>query len=533
MMKSVMPLNWLKVNISEVCDKVTDGSHNPPKVSAEGLPMLSAKNINSGRVFFDKSHRLIDEESFERENSRTKICVNDVLLTVVGTLGRVAIVTENLPRFTLQRSVAVLSAKNLESQFFRYVVESPGFQTQIFENAKGTAQKGIYLKKLRELEFNLPPLAEQKQIATKLDQLLSQVNTLKNRLDNIPTILKRFRQSVLAAAVSGKLTEEWRIENKVKFPVGKNILEDIKNKRKQVWEDAELKKIKAKGEIPKNDKWKEKYRNTNALNKEKLDEIPDDWVWVNWEDILELNGAPFKRGPFGSSLKKSMFVDKGYKVYEQYCPINDDCSFARYFITKDKFKELEAFSVKSKDFLISCSGVTLGRITQIPDDYDEGVINQAILRVRLNRNVYSDDFFIKLFRSEYFQKKIFDNSTGSAIPNVKGVKELKSIPVPLMSIDEQSEIVRLVEQFFIFVDQIEKQVNSAQSRVNNLTQSILAKAFRGELTAEWREQNSDLISGENSAETLLEKIKTERQSIQKNKPKRTAKKKNSKLKQSA
>lgn len=87
---------------------------------------------------------------------------------------------------------------------------------------------------------------------------------------------------------------------------------------------------------------------------------------------------------------------------------------------------------------------------------------------------------------------------------------LKELPIPLPSLEEQHEIVHHVEQLFAYADTIEKQVNNALARVNNLTQSLLAKAFRGELTAQWRAENPDLISGENSAAALLEKIKAER-----------------------
>jgi len=88
--------------------------------------------------------------------------------------------------------------------------------------------------------------------------------------------------------------------------------------------------------------------------------------------------------------------------------------------------------------------------------------------------------------------------------------------------EEQSEIVRRVEQLFTYADQIEQRVKDAQARVNHLTQAILAKAFRGELTADWRTQNPDLISGENSAVALLAKIKAERETLAK--PKKTGKK---------
>ncbi len=219
------------------------------------------------------------------------------------------------------------------------------------------------------------------------------------------------------------------------------------------------------------------------------DALPEGWMWVTWEDILELNNAPFKRGPFGSALKKSMFVDSGYKVYEQYCPINDDCSFARYFITEEKFGELEAFAVKARDFLVSCSGVSLGRITQVPDEFEEGVINQAILRVRLNAEVYDSNLFIRLFRSEYFQKRIFDNATGSAIPNVKGVKFLKVIPVPLIPRNEQTRIAQKLDQLLAQVDTLKVRVDAIPKILKRFRQSVLSAAVSGKLTEEWRIEN--------------------------------------------
>ena len=191
--------------------------------------------------------------------------------------------------------------------------------------------------------------------------------------------------------------------------------------------------------------------------------------------------ASFKRGPFGSALKKSIFVSEGYKIYEQYCPINDDCSYARYFVTPEKFAELEAFSVRANDFLISCSGVTLGRITQVPKDFDEGIINQALLRVRLNAEAMEDQYFKWLFRSPFFQKHIFDNSTGSAIPNVKGVKELKAIPIPLPPISEQIEINDILINALASVDRLASPLKTATLSIEQLDQSILKKAFQGKL----------------------------------------------------
>jgi type I restriction enzyme, S subunit len=210
----------------------------------------------------------------------------------------------------------------------------------------------------------------------------------------------------------------------------------------------------------------------------------------------------FKRGPFGSALKKEIFVPVGYKVYEQCNPINDNCSLGRYYITAEKFNELEAFKVNAGDLLISCSGVTLGRITQVPESFKEGVINQALLKVTLNGKIIRNDYFIKYFRSTACQAFVFEGSQGSAQPNIKGVKELKELPVPVPPLPEQQEIVRRVEGLFVLADQIEARYAKAKAHVEKLTQSILAKAFRGELVPQ--DPNDE------PASVLLERVKREK-----------------------
>lgn len=198
---------------------------------------------------------------------------------------------------------------------------------------------------------------------------------------------------------------------------------------------------------------------------------------LSWEAILRPEDGAFKRGPFGSSLTKSMFVDHGFKVYEQYCPINDDCSFARYFIDAAKFEEMKEFAVRAGDFLISCSGVTLGRITRVPDEFQPGIINQALLRVRIDPEVVEPAFFQVVFRSPAFQRLLLDRSAGAAIPNLRGVGQLKAIPVPVPPLDEQRQIVAEVDRRLSIVREVESQVDANLKRAQALRQSVLAKAF--------------------------------------------------------
>jgi type I restriction enzyme S subunit len=150
----ILPEGWIKVKLEDISKQITDGSHNPPKAVDKGVPMLSARNIENNNITFDDV-RFITEEDFENENYRTKIETGDVLLTIVA-IGRTAIVSNNNNVFTLQRSVAAIKPL-INSKFLMYCFQSPLFQKKLIENAKGTAQKGVYLKTLRSLEIPIAP----------------------------------------------------------------------------------------------------------------------------------------------------------------------------------------------------------------------------------------------------------------------------------------------------------------------------------------------------------------------------------------
>ncbi|MDA4883865.1 restriction endonuclease subunit S [Acinetobacter baumannii] len=440
-----LPTIWLSTTIGDICTKVTDGSHNPPKATDSGLPMLSAKNIHHGLIDFDEEHRLIPNDEFEVENKRTQIAKDDVLLTIVGALGRTAVVQSDIPRFTLQRSVAVLRPL-IDPRYFRYCLESPSFQKQILDNAKGTAQKGVYLKTLKSLEINIAPLAEQKIIADKLDILLAQVESIKARLERIPEILKQLRQSVLAAAVSGKLTEEWREE------------EHLAN-----WATTTLDSLI--------------LESANGLSKR---------TGVSGDEVTILRLADFKDAvrvhgnerviKLDEKEKKKYALEKGDILIIR---VNGSVDLAGRFIEYTQYDKMEGFCDHFIRIRLDTSRVNSTYLTYVANHGD----------------------------GRHYLKNSLSTSAGQNTINQGSIKGLKLL---LPSIQEQELVVSRVSDLFKYTVVIEEQVQSALDRVNNLTQSILAKAFRGELTAEWREANPELISGENSAEALLERIKAER-----------------------
>lgn len=292
-----------------------------------------------------------------------------------------------------------------------------------------------------ELNFPFPPLAEQKVIADKLDALLAQVEATKSRLERIPEIIKRFRQSVLAAAVSGRLTEEFSQDS-----TGISLLKDI------CVEDRPI---------------------TYGVIK------------LGEEDQ---SGVPCLRT---SNIRWLHIETKEVKRIAQ--EISND--YSRTIL-------------RGNEVLVNVRG-TLGGVSTVSNSMIGWNVSREVAVVAVDPLRATDKYIAYVIASEETQRWLKDAQKGVAYVGIN-LEDLRKLPMRVPTIEEQTEIVRCVEQLFAFADTIEQKTIAALERVNNLTQSILAKAFRGELTAEWRAANPGLISGENSAEALLERIKAER-----------------------
>ena len=178
------------MKIKDICSSVTDGSRNPPQgIEKSEYMMLSSKNIFDDEITFDEP-RFLSEKDFEREHKRTQIAVGDVLLTIVGTVGRTAVVDEDMPAFALQRSVAVLHPKNdiCLPRFLMYALR--GKRTYIENRAKGVAQKGIYLKEVSDIDIYIPDISNQEIIINKLDKVNTIIKLRQEELLALDNLIK-------------------------------------------------------------------------------------------------------------------------------------------------------------------------------------------------------------------------------------------------------------------------------------------------------------------------------------------------------
>lgn len=211
-----IPNHWKWVKLENVSKKITDGSHNPPKGIENGVPMLSAKNIQNNSIDFSDV-RYLSEDDFEIENRRTSLETLDILLTTVGTIGRVALVPNN-SKFVLQRSVTVVKPL-INPKYLLYFFQSNDFQKKLNENATGTAQKGIYLNVLKQLDIPLAPIEEQNRIVEKIEELFSNIDESTRQINSAlekaksyikKTIYKQFKGNLLQDNEFNELPSTWK-----------------------------------------------------------------------------------------------------------------------------------------------------------------------------------------------------------------------------------------------------------------------------------------------------------------------------------
>jgi type I restriction enzyme S subunit len=205
--------------------------------------------------------------------------------------------------------------------------------------------------------------------------------------------------------------------------------------------------------------------------------LPKTWSLVALGDIAAHEKGAIRRGPFGGSLKKEIFVESGFKVYEQQNAIKDDFQIGNYFIDEDKFREMEGFNVKPHDLIISCAG-TIGKVAIVPYEALPGVINQALMRIRPNPEIILCRYLKWLLESPKYQRDIFGKSAGSALKNLAAISEIKKCKIPLPPLEEQRRIAAILDK----ADGVRRKHKEAIRLTEELLKSTFLEMFGDPVT---------------------------------------------------
>lgn len=296
-----------------------------------------------------------------------------------------------------------------------------------------------HYKFIKDEAIPVPPLAEQERIVEKIEDLMPLVDEYEKNWQRLEDLNKNFpedmKKSLLQEAIKGKLVEQRPGEG-----TGEELYKLINENEIDLIERGIIKSEKELLPIK---------------EEEHLFEIPKSWTWVRFGKL-----GRFKKGPFGSALTKDKFVPKGkntIKVYEQKNAIRKDATIGDYYITKEYFEEkLSGFLVSPGDILVSCAG-TIGETFVMPQNIEKGIINQALMRMKLFEHI-NLDFFL-LYFNYVLKNSAKKSSKGSAIKNIPPFSILKNYLVPLPPLAEQKRIVEKLEELLPLCDQIIKSDN--------------------------------------------------------------------------
>jgi type I restriction enzyme S subunit len=337
------------------------------------------------------------------------------------------------------------------------------------ENFTGTAgQARVPTSFIEELELPLAPLAEQRRIVAKLEKLLGQVDACQQRLVKLPTLLKRFRQSILAVACSGRLTADWREENPDAEPATELFVKLTAERERRY--EAECKQAEDAGKRkPKNHDTNKRSR--NLVNN--LPDVPETWGYYRLEELCHLITDGTHKTPQYQSKGVPFLSVKNVRPF-----LVRDADIK--FISEEEHQWINSrCNPESGDILYTKVGATFGYAAVVELDYKFSIFVSLALLKPVNP-FFSSAFAELLMNSELIFQQARERISGSGTPDLHLV-EIRDFRAPLPPLAEQQEIVRRVEGLFALADQLELRLAKARGQVDKLTPSLLARAFAGKL----------------------------------------------------
>ena len=370
----------------------------------------------------------------------------DVLMTLTG---------ENKP--DIAKAVAYLGANpvaaggdlafwtrhGMNPLFLSYIMASPYIISRKVALATGDIIVHISGDKLGTILLPVPPLAEQEKIVARIQNLelvikdYAQKATMLQALEG--TFPEALKKSILQEAVQGKLVPQDPSDEPAEA-----LLERIRAEKRRLIKEGKIKKDKHESVIFRRDNSHYEKRGSEevCIDDEIPFEVPPSWALIRLDNI-----GIYRKGPFGSSLTKSMFVPKGadtVKVYEQKNAIQKDHTLGTYYITRQYYEsKMRSFTVEPGDILVSCAG-TIGETYVLPEQIELGIINQALMRMTIFAPIDLDYFL--LYFDYVLKQTAKEISKGSAIKNIPPFEIFKKLILPIPPLEEQKRIVEKVRE---------------------------------------------------------------------------------------
>lgn len=527
----VLPPGWCWASTDDLFTFVTSGSRGWAKYYAdEGAMFLRIGNLDHASISLDLGRIQRVDPPTGAETDRTAVRPGDLLISVTADVGMIGLAPDRLGRAHINQHIALSRPTNLilGEYLAWYLASEHGGQSQFKSLQRGATKAGLGLDDIKSINVPVAPSREQHRIVENIESYLTRLDDAVASLERVQRNLKRYRASLLKAAVEGRLVpteaELARTEGRDYEPASV-LLERILKERRNRWIEDAAEKARAKAEEKANKAGKpwtkkdntktleaerakaaKKYKEPAAPDTRGLPELPEGWCWATVEQLASDSPRSIQSGPFGSNLLHSEFQPAGRLV------VGIDNVQDGYFsmgsqnrISEEKFRGLEKYRARPGDVLITVMA-TIGRCCVMPDDLEPAIITKHVYRVSVERLLVSPRYLhMALWGGPAVRHQMFGSVQGQTRPGLNGtiVKRL-SIPVPPRL--EQDRIVSEAERLLSIRDEAVAALEVTRERCQRLRQSILKWAFEGKLV--------DQDPNDEPATVLLERIRAERAAIE-------------------
>ncbi|MYE89854.1 restriction endonuclease subunit S [Candidatus Poribacteria bacterium] len=492
---SELPNGWAWTTAKEIAEFIRGVSYKKSESSKtpkeDFVPILRANNINSQLDYADLVY--VPQERIKDEQF---IKAFDIVIAMSsGSKNLVGKAAQSYQDYhggfgTFCGLVRV--SPQLNRELIGLFFQSPDYRNKISRLSSGMNINNLRGEHIESMSVPIPSLSEQHRIVAKIEELFTKLDAGIKELHKAHSQLKRYRQSVLKAAFEGKLTEAWRTKHQDEIEPASALLERILKERREKWETEQLEQMQAKGEMPKDDKWKTKYNEPITPDTSDLPELPNGWVWTTLPQIGELNRGKSKNRP-----RNAPFLYGGRYPFVQTGDIKQANGLIRHYnltYSEEGLKQSRLWPAGTLCITIAANiadTAILGFNACFPDSM------VGFLPERGQCNIYFVEFFLRTAKEDLERY-----APATAQKNIN-LAILKDLAIPFPSLAEQNIIAQEIDRYLSVADEVEKTITAELKRAEQLRQSILKKAFSGKLVPQ--DPNDE------PASVLLERIKAEKQ----------------------
>lgn len=489
-----LPKGWVWTSLGEISYVVRGASPRPagnPKYFGGTIPWITV-----GEITKDDDMYLKTVSGFVTEAGKHKsryIEEGTLLLTNSGaTLGVPKIAS--IAGCINDGSVAMLGPDRVTKKFLYHLLSS---KTESLRRInQGAAQPNLNTSIVSAILVPLPPLREQKRISHKIEELFTQLDSAIESLKRVQSQLKRYRQAVLKYAVEGKLTAEWRKKHKGEIEPADQLLKRILAERRAKWEEQELAKMKAKGKVPKDDKWKKKYKEPVAPDTNGLPELPEGWAWARIEQLMTTvtsgsRGWAKYYAEDGASFIRAQDIKTDQLVLDNVAHVN-----------APQTAEGTRTRVNRSDLLITITGANVTKTALVRHNLDEAYVNQHVALARPVQEELADYLYWFVVCPTHGRRDLEALAYGAGKPGLN-LDNIRDLVLPVPPIDEQRQITQEIESQDSVTANVESVLFVSFERMRMLRHTVLHSAFSGNLVPQ--DPNDE------PASVLLQRIKAERE----------------------